>query len=322
MKTLFILGVFTALTVLNFGSISECAAAKCNNPVLALWSKFYHVKIRSGKKYYIAPYTDNIIALYFLKKNKNIGIIKDYILWYFKHLNYPDKFGITGTMYDYIIAKSGCMEKSAKTYDSADSYAATYLMAVYKYYTKTKDIRTLKYILPKLKDVAYIIPYLQASNNGLIKALPDKDDEYLMDNCEDYGGVKAYLNLLKITGRKFSGEYNPYYEYYEKIKKSIKAAIIKNLYNHPRHNFDWAIIGGRKHYSNWVVYYPDALAQLFPILYGIADNSTVSEISLWNKFKSIYRNRADSFSPEQKALYILTKEKIKEKIKKQNFTNN
>lgn len=315
MKILFILAVLAVITVPNPGYIPKCDAAsinKCNNPALTLWSKFYNVKIRNGKTYYVVPYTDNIIALYFLKKNKNIGIIKNYILWYFKHLNYPDKFGLTGTMYDYRIAGTGCEEKSTKTYDSADSYAATYLMVIYKYYKKTKDIRTLKYILPKLKDVAYIIPYLQASNDGLINALPDKDEKYLMDNCEDYGGVKAYLNLLKMTGKKFSGEYNRY----EKLKKSIKAAVIKNLYNRSRHNFDWAVIRGRKRYSNWFVYYPDALAQLFPILYGIADNSTVSETFLWNKFESIYKNKTGSFPLEQRALYILTKEKIKKERKK------
>ncbi|RZD14799.1 MAG: hypothetical protein EVJ47_00490 [Candidatus Acidulodesulfobacterium ferriphilum] len=307
MKILFILGILAALTVLNLGLVSgRAAAASCNNPALTLWSRFYNVKIKSNKKYYIDPYTDNVIALYFLKKNKNTGIIKDYILWYFKHLNYPDKFGLTGTMYDYIISKSGCIERPANTYDSADSYAATYIMAVYKYYKKTKDIKMLKYISSKLKDVAYIIPYLQTSNNGLIKALPDKDEEYLMDNCEDYGGVKAYLGLLEITGEKSGKEFN----YYEKLKKSIKAAIIKNLYNRRRNNFDWAIIKGRKRYSNWLVYYPDALAQLFPILYGITDQSTVSAKFLWNKFKSIYRKKTGPFPAEQKALYFLTKEKI------------
>ncbi len=307
MKILFILGVLAALTVLNLGSISECAAAtKCNNPALALWSKFYNVKIKSNEKYHIVPYNDNIIALYFLNENKDTGIIKNYIIWYFKHLNYSDKFGLTGTMYDYIISESGCVEKPTKNYDSADSYAATFIMVVYKYYKITKDIRTLKYILPKLKDVAYIIPYLQDSNDGLINALPDKDEQYLMDNCEDYGGIKAYLGLLKITGRKSSKEFN----YYEKLKESIKNAVVKNLYNPQRHNFDWAIIRGRKYYSNWSVYYPDALAQLFPVLYGVTDNSTASAIFLWDKFESIYRERMGSFPAEQKALYILTKEKI------------
>lgn len=314
MKILSVLGVLAALTVLSlgliFGRAAAAAAAECDNPALSLWSEFYNVKVRSGKKYYIVPYADNIIALYFLKKNKNIGIIKNYILWYFKHLNYPDKFGLTGTMYDYIISKSGCAEKSAKTYDSADSYAATYLLLVYKYYMKTKDTGTLKYMFPKLKDVAYIIPYLQDPKDGLIEALPIKDEEYLMDNCEDYGGVKAYLGLLKITGRQFGGEYKSY----EKLKKSIKAAIIKNLYNRRRHNFDWAVIRGRKRYSNWFIYYPDALAQLFPILYGITNyDSPVSSIYLWNKFESIYRNKTGSFPPEQKVLYILTKKTIKKK---------
>jgi len=216
-------------------------------------------------------------------------------------------------MYDYVISKSGHSERSAKTYDSADSYAATYLTMIYEYYKKTKDIKTINYIFPRLKDVAYIIPYLQDSNNGLIKALPNKDEEYLMDNCEDYEGIKSYLAILKITGNKFGKEYNRYRD----IKKSIKNAIIKNLFNHRRHNFDWAIIRGKKRYSKWSVYYPDAFAQLFPILYDIAnDHSSVSPIYLWDKFESIYKDKTDIFAPEQKIMYILTEGKINKFINK------
>ncbi len=293
------------LAVLNFVPVRKCAAAECNNPAFALWSRFYSAKIRNDKKYYIVPYNDNIIALYFLSKNKNIGIIKDYIIWYFKHLNYPDKFGLTGTMYDYTISRSGCKEKPVNTYDSADSYAATYIMLVNEYYIKTKDIKIVRHVFKKLKDVTYIINYLQDPKNGLIRVLKGKDEEYLMDNCEDYGGITAYLNLLKIMGRKYLGAYKRY----KRFRKSIKTAIIKNLYNKRRHNFDWAVIDGRKRYSNWDIYYPDALAQLFPILYGIVNSRKISGKLLWNKFESFYGNKSDSFPLEQKVLYILTKSK-------------
>lgn len=306
MKTLLILGVTAILTLLNFIYIPGYAAAKCGNPALTLWSRFYGIRVKYDKKYYVIPYNDNIIALYFLKKDKNIRVIKNYILWYSMHLNYPDKFGLTGTMYDYIISKSGCTERSTETYDSADSYAATYLTMIYAYYKKTKDIATLNYVYAKLKDVAYIIPYLQDANNGLIKALPDKDEEYLMDNCEDYEGMTSYLGILEITGNKFSGEYNRY----KNLKKSMKAAIISNLFNHRRHNFDWSIIRGKKYHSKWSVYYPDAFAQLFPIFYNITKGSPVSSIYLWNKFESIYKNKPGLFAPVQKMLYILTKQKM------------
>src|SRR4030042_3085556 len=140
----------------------------------------------------INPYIVNIIAIYEINQGRYIEEIKDYIMWYFNHLNYPDNEELTGSIYDFEISEDG-KEISTNNYDSVDGYAGTFLYLLNLYHLKTSDKALIDDNWRKIKDIVYLIPYLQVKD-GLTKALPGRNNHarYLMDNCEAYAGIKAF----------------------------------------------------------------------------------------------------------------------------------
>ncbi len=116
---------------------------------------------------YVVPYFVNLTAIDLLPQDPK-GV-KRYIEWYLRHLNYPDMYGLTGTIYDYYITETS--EVPAYTYDSADSYAATFLFLVFLYTEITDDYQLIIDNLQRLKDIAYVIAYLP-DTDGLVKAVP------------------------------------------------------------------------------------------------------------------------------------------------------
>jgi hypothetical protein len=277
-----------------------CADLSVKNPALKLMS-FYAGEIKDSRT--ANPYIVNIIAIYEINKQRRISEVKDYILWYFDHLNYPDQDGLTGTICDYQINKTG-KEISTNDYDSADGYAGTFLYLLNLYHRQTGDKGFIDERWEKIKDVAYLIPYLQ-SEDGLSRArLKSKDNvKYLMDNCEAFAGIKSFNELAARTGH--AGD-----PFYLETETNIKNGVLETLYNSDMKNFYWAIDDKVKHVSNWSTVYPDALAQIFPIYFGLLDEDKEKKKTLWQEFNKKYSDKSKSLPLEQRMIYELTKEKM------------
>ncbi len=251
----------------------------------------------------VNPYIVNIIAIYEISNGKSIVKVKNYINWYFEHLNYPDKAGLTGSIYDFEVDENG-EEISTNDYDSVDGYAGTFLYLLNLYYIKTGDKLLIESNWGKIKDIAYLIPYLQGED-GLTRALPvgKNNARYLMDNCEAYAGIKAFNDLSLSAGY---GQDTYYVQTAEKIKK----AILNILYDKCSGNFYWAIYDDKKHISKWSVSYPDALAQLFPIYLDVLSANSQLEKHLWREFNKRYKSKIEQYPLEQKMIYEMTTRKM------------
>ncbi len=264
------------------------------NPALKMW-KYYELKNEKGCG--VNPYINNITAIYMLQKSKNIDDVKHYIQWYFDHLNYPDKNGLTGSMYDYYITQEGA-ESTDKKYDSVDSYAATFLILLNDYYKKTNDPSIIKNNWEKITDIAYLIAMLQ-DKDGLTKALPDTDAKYLMDNCECYGGLAAYSQMAKLTGSEA--------KYYQVVREAIKQGIMGILFNKKEKHFYWGLSGNVKNDINENIFYPDSFSQIFVILYGILDgNDEIKNSELWNKYGAKHKDKMAELPLEQRIIIEMT----------------
>ncbi len=270
------------------------------NPALKLMS-YYAGEIKDART--INPYIVNIIAIYEISAGRHTDEIKKYILWYFAHLNYPDKAGLTGSIYDFEINENG-KEISINNYDSVDGYAGTFLYLLNLYHLKTGDKALINANWAKIKDIAYLIPYLQVED-GLTKAIPKGNDNarYLMDNCEAYAGIKAFNELSLRTGH---GQDTSYIE----TEEEIRNAILETLYDSNLDNFYWAIAGNERHTSQWSVFYPDALAQLFPICFDVLSSDRDKIDALWNEFNKRYGDKVNTFPMEQRMIFELTKVKM------------
>ncbi len=296
MKRFFIFMLFSLLI------ISPAYGAACKEhpavKILKIFSPEPYQKIE------VNPYMVNIRAIYLLNKSTHTKEIRDYIIWYFDHTNYPDKSELTGTIYDYFVTCKG-EEISTKRYDSVDAYAGNFLYLLHKYYEKTKDKEIIQKNKEKIEDIVYLIEFLQ-DEDGLTKVMPGDNTKYLMDNSEAFAGVKAFNALSKEMGWELKPEYID-------LESSIKDAIINLLYNKNKKIFYWGFAEKKPYHSSWDKFYPDAFAQIFPVLFDVLDKNPELGNLLWKEFTDRYADKPDVFSIEQKLMFELTAYKRNQK---------
>lgn len=202
--------------------------------------------------------------------------IKKHLIWHFEHLNLEkDINGIKGTIYDYkakINDGKVVEEYSKDSYDSTDSYAAMFLAAVWKYFEVTKDADFLKLYESEIRLV--IVAMLSTMDKEYSYSKPDYKIVYLMDNTEVYEGLKSSEKILR--------------EIYEDNTESEKIAerilIFENNFNKV-----WWKNGYYSPYLNenlqakddnflWDNFYPDAVSQLMPIIFNLADEEKAKKV--------------------------------------------
>lgn len=258
----------------------------------------YEDEIRNKET--IEPYIISLLALNEVMSNRHTDEVRRFIAWYFQKLNYPDRFGLTGTIYVYVLADG--QEVSTHAYDSVDGYSGLFLHLLWQYAERTGDLEMVKNNWSKIEDIAYTLPYLQ-DKDGLTRALSGSRVKYLMDNCEAYGGIQAYLELRKAVGKSGS-------KYYRKVRNSIEEGIWMHLYEKGADKFFWAVEEEHKSNSDWKIFYPDGFAQLFPIYYGLVDHRPDLREALWRRFNAEYAEKVSGFPVEQRIMYELTKRKM------------
>ena len=219
--------------------------------------------------------------------------VRRYMDWHFAHLNTAetDYNGVDGTIYDYTITLSDgkvVSEKininadGKKSYDSTDSYAATFLCVVAKYYEKTGD---LAYLQANSQDLQRLLnPIRQTMDKGLTFAKPDYRIKYLMDNCEVYEGLvaaeKLYTALWLPTLCAEVAD----------LKDQIFNAIETYMWQEAEGYYEVALgVNNDSAYAfTWTNFYPCATAQIFPIFCGLLDPADDRAVYLYNKFNEYF----------------------------------
>ncbi len=239
------------------------------------------------------PYFSSVAALALLDNaDKYAQNVKAYAEWYFAHLNTADTDynGVDGTIYDYIITlENGKIIKEAAkgSYDSTDSYAATFLTVLNKYYEKTGDA---DYILSRAADIDRVADALLSTFSfGLTHAKPDYEVKYLMDNCEVYEGMKAGMSLLTlINDTSIDGMLR--LTKYKMGNEVVAQAIEKSLWNAKENHYEAGIfaMGAAINDFKWSEFYPCATAQLFPITCGVIAADTQRASKLYDRFCEEY----------------------------------
>ena len=143
----------------------------------------------------INPYFANLAAIGWLQDTTKIANVEAWMTWYINHFNWPDYNGLYGTVYDYTVSDG--VETSTKTYDSVDSYAATFLsLAEALWNTGDPGAQAFVKNLGEydFNVVGNVITNVQQAN-GLAIAKPDYAIEYLMDNSENYRGLTDFASL-------------------------------------------------------------------------------------------------------------------------------
>jgi hypothetical protein len=213
----------------------------------------------------IEPYFSNIAAIGMTKDPNRMPQVVGWMNWYINHLNWPDKWGLYGTMYDYTVVNG--VETPTYTADSTDSYAGTFLTLAWNAW-KSGDPNAQAYIsgLSYQLDVIGGVLIQTQQSDGLTWAKPDYQIKYLMDNCEGYRGLRdlasLYQNAFNDAGKA---------AYYNAAADSMQNGILAMWLNG-----NWAVY--KDWYGNYIApsmgtWYADASSQVFPVLMGVVTSS-------------------------------------------------
>ena len=239
------------------------------------------------------PYFADIAALALLDNaEKYAENVKAYMDWHFSHLNTTetDYNRMDATIYDYNnTLENGKIvkEESKGTYDSTDSYAATFLTVVNKYYEKTGD---KEYVIANADDIARVAEaMLYTLQMGLTYAKPDYKVMYLMDNCEVYEGCVSAAKLLKVISAE-SSAYDITTTKVDYAAKWIKSTIESKMWNAEGKYYEPGLFtdGSAAFEFTWNEFYPCATAQLFPIVHGLIAADTIRAKELYDTFSATF----------------------------------
>lgn len=245
----------------------------------------------------ITPYFAHFAVLALLKDptNQNLEAVKKYIKWYLGKLNgitNPYKGGaeIEGSVYDYF----GDSETTQGTYDSVDSYAATFLEIIMEFaQTSGENKSWLEQYKSKISLVASAMvktidtdfnqlpgTITEDENDGLSVASYVYDVKYLMDNCEVNIGLKAAKWL------KDNNLIDNDYDFAGLLAKNTEG--IGTLWNGT--TYDWWKSNSVT--TDWKQFYPDATAQLYPGMFNVIEPNSQTANKLYTQFNKTYTSWA------------------------------
>jgi hypothetical protein len=236
---------------------------------------------RTNQSNIINPYFANIACMGLSLDKKYLPNVRKYIQWYINNINSPDNLGLNGTIYDYSVSQSG-VETSMGTYDSADSYAATFISLLRSYYEKSKDESLLKQYKQQIYQIANVMIQLMGTNQLTI-AKPNYPVELLMDNCEVFKGLEDMSFLCQNVFQDSTSA-----SYFNAKKNALQTSFFLNFSN--GNEFYIQVSGITKQQANWSVWYPDATSQLFPILTGMIPPSSVQAQHIYAKLNQYYKD--------------------------------
>ena len=219
----------------------------------------------------IAHYTDKVAIRPYLANYAALGLVRAtqvtgdsrylqsawrWLFWYRDHEN------AGGYVTDYSIQNTE--EVSTGTMDSTDAYAGTFLYAAWAAWNTGHDTAALTALRPGITGAIRAIEST-LDTDGLTWATPTYHVKYLMDEAEVYVGLRSAAALTstltdKATASRMTLE-----------AKRLKSAV-GALWNTTTISYDWAVHDTGAHaVTNWSVFYPDALEQMWAVAFGLTD---------------------------------------------------
>lgn len=243
---------------------------------------------------HIVPYFSDTVAMALLQgapSQEYIKEVKAYFDWRFAHQNDAsrDYNRIAGTIYDYDAkVENGIVvsESTKEKYDSVDSYAASFLMALWEYHNKVPDDTYLIDHYDLIADVISAL-YTTIDEDGLSYTKPDYKVKYLMDNAEVHRGLSCAISLLEqVFLPNCEAHSLPSAEierWIAQLKDALQCQLQSfetTLWNKNDGHYEIGIDSKGKplDFVGWENFYPDAVCQLFPILYGVVPDEERAKV--------------------------------------------
>jgi hypothetical protein len=229
----------------------------------------------------INPYFANLGAQGWTKDSSKYTLIEAWMHWYINHLNFPDQWGLNGTIYDYDV--NGTTETSTGDADSTDAYAATFISLAWAYW-ETGNSSARSYIQSIESDLDTIASVIVATQqpDGLTWSKPDYEYKFLMDNSESYQGLSDAASLFSALGNRSRASY--YSQHASQLKQGIQNLWLSSAQG-------WAVYedsSGNKAAPNFSTWYPDATSQLYPVLHNVVSSSDSHAQTVYTNFNKAW----------------------------------
>jgi hypothetical protein len=236
----------------------------------------------------VSPYFANLAATALVMsgepgepgKPTPLESVTSYVTWYLNSLNWPDILGLHGTVYDYVRDAAGWRQRLTTPhksfpdnptkrvphyYDSADAYAATFISLLRAYVHAGGSTAPLIAFSHQVEIITGIMIVLMKDDH-LTLAKPSPSFKYLMDNCEVYRGLEDAAWLFEHVFRD-AGKAS----YFKSFATKNRDAILNELASkeNPKEFYPSKSENGTLAPIDWGKWYPDAVSQLFPFVFGV-----------------------------------------------------
>ena len=302
---------FVTLTFPVFADINKDDIRKSADYIIACQLPNGLIAMDRNKNIRAVPYFTNFSAIGLLRAyqatndKRYLQSVLKYCNWYISNTNADN------TIYDFTGTRTD--PKPTGTYDSTDSYAATFIYLCYETYQLTKDKKWIKHIYPHINRCVEAIK-LTWQTDGLTFATPKYPAKYLMDNIEVRAGLRCGLEIAKLLNDKSN---------ITKLQVMLKqnASGLKSLWNSNENVFAYVMNQDNSVECSLKQWYPDGMANAMTAAYILSpkDKQAVSLIkAITTKFPDT--NDYWLFAAAYKFGFKTQASKIKEKLKS-NFTN-
>ena len=227
----------------------------------------------------IWPYLSNFAAMGLTRARVVTGnraysdAVWRWLEWYQQHQD------ANGFVTDYRIVNG--VPVSTGDMDSTDSYAGTFLLAARYNWKATRSTSNLRRLKPGIAGAVRAIEATQDAD-GLTWAKPAWRVKYLMDQVEAYTGLRAAVEIANAIGDGATATRAA-------SAASRMRAGMNSLWNPATNSYDWAVHdSGVRTPTNWAVFYPDALQQVWAVAFGITDASRGA--ALMSQFGTAFPN--------------------------------
>ncbi|MCH4192206.1 MAG: hypothetical protein LKF52_07850 [Butyrivibrio sp.] len=158
--------------------------------------------------------------------------------------------------------------------DSVDAYIAVFLDLTGRYIKAGGNIDHLQNLDTALTLCSEELKKIL--NNGMTAVSETNKTVYLMDNAELYEGCRQISSMLKGNG----GKYAELAAWYGKTADECKRKINASLWNQKEKRYEVGINpdGSKLEFQGWDVFYPDAIAQIYPYICGVQKKSEAIDL--------------------------------------------
>ncbi len=206
---------------------------------------------------WLMPYYSNLAVIGWIAgilhtaERRDFDRTRRWLMWYTQHMNSD------GTIYDYTY-HNGVLT-SNNTYDSSDSYAATFLEAMRDQVQATGDARLAEDLYVRGIQRAVNAIMLTYQSDGLTYARPDYPVKFLMDNVEVYRGLQAAAKLAQRVRRHSDAD-----AWRQRAQRTYNA-ILNDLWLAQQGHYAWGKHPNGALETRLSEWYPDLMAQLMTI---------------------------------------------------------